>query len=193
MSSCYVCYNFIVSFIVTLVSIIQAHTVSLGVGASTLAVLNFFKAIADGTIDPTERRMMGVVYIVLRVAMVLILITTLFLVVYQQINSSSNELSAFSFGQITVLVILFLNAFVMTLGWMPSTFGPAIQAGSWYTLGTLSALFSVGLTEFSYLEFLLGYLTWVILAVSIVNGVMAYMKAKADELEEASEIKQNPA
>ncbi len=65
--------------IITLATIIQSMAISLGVGSSTLAIINFFVAIADGAIDETERKMMGVVYKVLRVAMVLILITTILL------------------------------------------------------------------------------------------------------------------
>lgn len=188
----FVCYNLGMSFIITLVAIIQSFSISLGVGSSTLAILNFFGAIADGTIDPTERRMMGIVYIVLRVAMVLILVSTLFLLVVEQIGNDAGELSAFAFGQITALSVLFINAVLMTLHWMPSTFGPSIQAGSWYTLGTLSALLPLGLTNFSYVEFLLGYLAWIVLAVAIVNGVMAMMKAKNEERIER-EQNENPA
>ncbi len=66
----------------------------------------------------------------------------------------------------------------MTLRLMPSTFGPALQAGSWYTLGTLAALVPLGLTTFTLTEFFLGYITWLILAIAIVNGVMAILKHK---------------
>lgn len=176
------------TFIITLVAIIQSFSISLGVGSSTLAILNFFNAIADGSIDPTERRMMGVVYIVLRVAMVSILVTTLFLIVLDQANNETETLSAFAFGQLTALAILFINAVLMTLHWMPSTFGPSIQAGSWYTLGTLAALLPLGLTDFAYYQFLLGYIAWIVLAVAIVNGVMAILKARLDEKK-----KENPA
>lgn len=173
------------TFIVTLVAIVQSFAISLGVGSSTLAILNFFTAIADGTIDPTERRMMGIVYKVLRVAMGLIMVTTLFLIFSQQGNNL-NGLSAFSLGQITALAVLFLNATLMTLHIMPSTFGPAIQAGSWYTLGTLAAQQSLQLTDFSYLEFLLGYLAWIVLAIGVVNGAMELMKAKREANEKQS-------
>jgi hypothetical protein len=169
------------SFIITLVAIIQSFAISLGVGSSTLAILNFFGAIADGTIDETERRMMGIVYVVLRIAMVAILLSTIIVITANQVNSGGGSLPTYAFGQITVLVILFLNAILMTLHWMPSTFGPAIQAGSWYTLGTLAALLPLQLTDFTYLQFLLGYFTWIILAVGIVNGTMAWMKSKREE------------
>jgi len=159
-----------------LTSIIQSFSISLGVGSSTLAITNFFAAIADGKIDETERRMMGIVYIVLRIAMVAILVTSVILISIEVTISGFLGLTAFAYGQIIVIATLYLNAALMTARIMPSTFGPAIQAGSWYTLGTLAALAALGITGFSMPEFLLGYLTWIVLAVSIVNGTMAILK-----------------
>jgi hypothetical protein len=82
-------------------------------------------------------------------------------------------MSAFSIGQLIVILALFVNAMLMTAHMMPSNFGPALQAGSWYTLGTLAALVPLGLTGFDIIEFFMGYITWLVLTVSIVNGVMA--------------------
>lgn len=168
------------TFFITLVTIIQTFSISLGTGASTLAIINFFVAIADGTIDETERKMMGIVYIVLRVAMVLILLTTMLLIAPEYSSVGLAGLSAFSVGQIVVLLVLYTNALLMTAHLIPTTFGPAIQAGSWYTLGTLVALQILGMTGFTLLDFFMAYVTWVILAVSIVNGTMAWMKAKRE-------------
>jgi hypothetical protein len=67
---------------IVLITILQTFSISLGVGSSTLAIINFFVAIADSKIDETERIMMGVVYTVLKVAMVLILTTTIILISY---------------------------------------------------------------------------------------------------------------
>jgi hypothetical protein len=64
---------------------------------------------------------------------------------------------------------------------MPSTFGPSLQAGSWYTLGTLMALLSVGATDFTFTQFLLGYITWLVLTVAIVNGIMAILKHQKEQ------------
>lgn len=161
--------------LITFATILQTFSISLGVGSSTLAILNFFAAIADGKIDETERRMMGIVYIVLRIAMVLILLSSISLIVLNQMSGAFN-LTPFVMGQLLALAVLFINAVLMTLRLMPSTFGPAIQAGSWYTLGTLTALIPVGLTDFTFTAFLLGYVTWIILAIAIVNGTMAILK-----------------
>lgn len=162
----------------TLISIIQSFSISLGVGSSTLAISNFFVAIADGSIDDTERKMMGVVYIVLRVAMIMILISTLVILSLKYAATGLSEMSAFHFGQIFATLILFVNAMLMTAHLMPSNFGPAIQAGNWYTLGTLSALLPLGLTGFTFTQFFLAYVTWLVLAVAIINGIMAILRGK---------------
>ena len=164
--------------ILILVAILQSFAVSLGVGSSTLAVTNFFVAIADGKIDETERKMMGIAYIILRVAMVLILITTLLLMVGSLARTDSMLLTPFTVGQLVALLVLYVNAILMTLRIMPSTFGPAFQAGSWYTLGTLQALFALSLTHFTYLQFFLSYIAALVLMVSVINGTMAYLKSR---------------
>ncbi|MEK7462089.1 MAG: hypothetical protein AAB618_00750 [Patescibacteria group bacterium] len=164
----------------TLAAIIQSFSISLGVGSSTLAIATFFVAIADGSINPDERKMMGVVYIVLRIAMVLILTTTL-IILAAQYTANSFEFAPFLIGQLFVVVILFVNAMLMTAHLIPSNFGPAIQAGNWYTLGTLSALLPLGLTTFSFTQFFIAYITWIVLAIAIVNAIMAWQMAKRNK------------
>lgn len=166
------------TFFLTLVAIIQSISISLGTGSSTLAILNFFVAIADGTIDETERRMMGIVYVVLRVAMWMILASTLILVSVDYSTVGLAGISAFTYGQLFALAILFINATLMTAHIMPSTFGPAIQAGSWYSLGGLLALQVQGAVNFTFLQFFLGYTAWIVLAIGIVNGAMAIQKSR---------------
>ncbi|MFT7644380.1 MAG: hypothetical protein ACI9BF_000023 [Candidatus Paceibacteria bacterium] len=163
---------------ITLVAILQPFSISLGVGSSTLAIVNFFVTIADGAIDETERRMMGVVYVVLRVATLMILLTTGALVSIEFTNGGIVGFSTIIYAQLLTLIMLFVNASLMTARVMPSTYGPALQAGSWYTLGTLSALQIVGIVNFSFLNFLFGYITWLILAVAIVNGIMSVLAAR---------------
>ena len=159
--------------IIILGTVLQGAAISLGMGASTLAIINFFVAIADGTIDPGERKMMGVVYVILRVAMVLILGTFLILLAAQYIIGNPITLNLV---QLTLIAVLYGNAILMTKRIMPSTVGPALQASSWYTLGIMTALIPLGYTAFSYSQFLLGYATMIVFAISLVNGTMAYLK-----------------
>lgn len=155
--------------------IVQTLSISLGVGSSTLAIVNFFVAIADGKIDEHERRMMGVVYKVLRVAMAGILISTLCVFVLSYVKVPQFE--ALQLQIASLLVVLCINAVLMTLRKMPSAFGPAIQVSAWYSTGFLIAFDRV-MWNLSYLQFVIFYLVMFTLAVSVINGLMMHLKQK---------------
>lgn len=164
--------------LIILIAIVQTFAISLGVGSSTLAIVNFFVAIADGRIDETERRMMGIAYIILRIAMLTILITSSIILGYNSQHLGLGAFTLYVISQFVLIFVLYTNALMMTMRIMPSTFGPAIQAGTWYTLGVLAALVPLGLNEFTFVNFILAYITTLTLAVSLINGIMAYLKYK---------------
>jgi hypothetical protein len=165
-----------------ILSVIQSMGISLGVGASTMAILNFFTAIADGKIDETERNFMGITYIVLRVAMGVILFTWLLLAMFGYGTLGLEYFKGYLMAQTILVIVLFVNAFLMTVRIMPSTFGPAIQASTWYALGFIFTIYSLGLTHLNLMVFTFSYITLVLLAVSLINGVMAYLKAKRENI-----------
>ncbi len=165
----------------TLFAVLQSFAISLGVGSSTLAILNFFSAIADGTIDATERRMMGIVYRVLRVAMLAIVATTVVLVGTEISYNGIGGLTGVQTGQCLVILVLCVNAVLMSKHIVPSNIGPALQAGSWYALGALIAMQAQSMNSFSILQFCLTYALWLVVVVFIVNGVMSHLKKKRRE------------
>ena len=170
------CYYIRMETAYIVVSVLQTIAVSLGVGSSTAAVTQFFVAIANGKIEEGERRIMGVVYILLRVAMGLILMTTLAQAAILYNVIALRYINPFTVGIWTIIAVLYINAILMTLHWMSSRFGPGIQAGSWYTLGITFALVPLGLTDFTYQQFFLAYAGMVILGTAIVNGIMSYQQ-----------------
>lgn len=164
-------------FVFTISAIVQSMAVSLGVGCSTVAIINFFVAISDGQIDENERKMMGIVYVLLRLSMVFILLSTTIIACLYFI-AGTNYFMAFTMSYWTLLVVLYTNAILMTKRKMPSNIGPALQASTWYTLGILTALIPLELTAFSYFQFVIGYLSAIALAIAVVNGTMAYLKVR---------------
>jgi hypothetical protein len=148
--------------------VLQSIGISLGVGSSTLAIINFFVAIKDGTISADERKMMGVVYVVLRVAMGLILYGLI-----------AGGLVAYSTNVIAVwllLFVLYINALLMTLRIMPSSFGPSIQAGTWYSLGIMFSLTQTTGVTFTVTQFVIWYVTFVVFVTILVNVLMQVFK-----------------
>jgi len=161
------------------VMLLQSMVISLGVGSSTIAIINFFVAIADGKIDPQERAMMGIVYKVLRISMIFILVCALLIAVMTGM-AGVEYWSDFTAGMWTLIIVLYVNAVLMTKHIMPSNIGPALQASTWYTLGIIMSLIPLGLAGFSYFEFIVGYLAAVALAIGIVNGIMHYLKKQRE-------------
>jgi hypothetical protein len=164
-------------FFILLTAVLFTMASSLGVGSSTIAILNFFVAIRDGVIDPTERAMMSIVYVVLRVAMIALFLTLSILTASAFYHSGSAALTSTLIIQWAALGVLYLNAILMTLRIMPSKFGPAIQASSWYTLGLVTTLASLGITM-SVAGYTCFYLTLMATATILINGVMQYLKKK---------------
>jgi hypothetical protein len=153
--------------------------VSLGVGCSTVAITQFLVALKDGEVDQTERKMLGVVYILLRVAMVAILATLLVQAgIIYYITGSFLFVSPFFLALYSAVAVLYLNAIGMTMHWIPLNLGPAFQATSWYTLGILMALVSLNLIDFNYLEFVLVYVGAGILVAAGLNLVMRRLRPK---------------
>lgn len=161
--------------IIILLTILFNIALSLGVGSSTLAIINFFVAIADGNINPDERRMMGVVYTVLRVSMILLFIISLLLVSLNVQQAGIITYSPLVISTWILLFVLYLNAILMTLRIMPSAFGPSIQAGTWYSFSIATTLSTLGII-FTVTQFVLVYISFVLFVTLLVNGTMMYLQ-----------------
>ncbi len=161
---------FVLSFV------IMAIGIALGVGASTIALGNFFAALADGKIDTEERHLMGVAYAILRVAMVVIAAAFLvqLMLGYVGISTPYDDLTvATSFA--FLIVLLYGNAILMTYHRMPHNFGPAVQVAGWYVLGIMEALATLHITSFSVLTFLWAFGVMLTASVVVVNLGMHYL------------------
>lgn len=160
--------------------VLQGMGISLGVGASTLAIIFFFLAIKDGQISRDERSYLGVIYVVLRVAMGIILVTSVLAGIFGYLNFGSEYFTPYICAQAILTAVLFVNALLMTIHVMPSTFGPAIQASSWYSLGILAAVYAQGMQNLNILVFVFAYGTLIFFAISFINAMMAYLKEKRE-------------
>jgi len=153
--------------------IIHSSMIGLGIGASTIAITGFVVALMDGEFDASERNMMGVVYLSLRIAMVGIVLSSIAVWLLQRDF----------FGTVTmpmwVLIgVLFVNAFLMTKHWISVKLGPAIQAGTWYSLGFFITIFVFDLAPITLTNFLVAYVLVLIAAVIIVELFMRYFKRR---------------
>lgn len=118
-----------------LVPVVFQLGLTLGVGASTFALTFYILATKDGTIDDSEKHLMHAVYTVLRVGMGLIALGLL-----------GSLLGGYLAGDAvywmfwTLLIVITLNAILMTKHMMPMQYGPVLAGGSWYSLFFLDVL-----------------------------------------------------
>lgn len=154
--------------------IFQASSIALGVGSSTLAISSFLYAIAnDNKIDPSERRMLGVIYWALRTAMFGIVLTT----------GCIHLVEPEFFGAVGLYVwilvgVLFGNALAMTKRWVSSKYGPALQAATWYTLGFLVTIHMFELFAVDYQTFIALYAADIVFTLILVNAVLRWVHKK---------------
>ncbi len=161
-----------------LVTVIGSAAVALGMGASTFAIIFYFMSIRNPQLRETGRPYNKAVFIVLRVAMVLILLTELAKIgFYLGAGVHVAELFAADFLLFvwTLVGVLYANAILMTLRSMPMKLGPALQATSWYALGIITALSFVSM---SYLPLLLVYAAAVLIAAVIIELVRQKLTPK---------------
>ncbi|HEX9608674.1 MAG TPA: hypothetical protein VGA06_00475 [Candidatus Paceibacterota bacterium] len=119
----------------TLLIALDLLEIGLAAGASTFALTFYFMGIKDEVIDASERRFMGAVYFVLRVAIVVIVVTELFYILYWGFDAftlvKTMEVLWFRW---MLLGIIVANALLMHFHKMPMWLGPALAGGSWYAL-----------------------------------------------------------
>ncbi|GIW68915.1 MAG: hypothetical protein KatS3mg100_409 [Candidatus Parcubacteria bacterium] len=140
-----------------LVAILLQLGMGLAVGSSTFAVIFYFKAKRDGVIDAKERSFLHIVYRVLRIALSIIVLSLIILSLsaYQSGVWPYFATSTYWLFWIIIAVII-VNALLMDWHLMPMNLGPAIAAGSWYTLYLTYTLRMLGI-DFLPLPILLVY------------------------------------
>ncbi|MBP7805127.1 MAG: FAD-binding oxidoreductase [Candidatus Pacebacteria bacterium] len=145
-----------------IVDIIYTLGLTLGVGSSTFALIFYIRALEDGVVDPSEKRFMHTVYIVLRIGMVLIGIGLVGLL---------STKSATLILQWILLIIITINAVLMAYRYMPMKYGPVIAGGSWYSLFLVS---KTPIANFNAYWLLVCYASFLI----FVYVVFQYLKSK---------------
>lgn len=157
-----------------IVILLQGSFIALGVGSSALVIASFLTAIAnDDTIDLGERRMLGVIYIALRLAMVGILVMTGCIQIFIP------ELYAPIASYIWILIaILFLNAILMSKHLISSRIGPSLQAATWLSFGFLMTMYNFNLFEITPTFFGVLYGAVFIFTLVLVNSVISFVRSR---------------
>jgi len=105
------------------------------VGSSTFAITFYMVALSDGTIDPSEKRLMHTVYHVLRIGQALLILALIGFALQPGFVVTNVYIA-----QWFLIGVVVLNGLLMTKHVMPMRFGPILAGGSWYALFFVSTL-----------------------------------------------------
>ncbi len=171
-----------------IVQTINGMAISLGVGGSTFALIFHFMGMRSTVAHDVGRPYQKVVYVVLRVAMVLIFVTEATKIsLYLYTGTPLKVLLGVSVLTFlwTVIAVLFINPVLMTFHLMSNKLGPAIQAASWYTLGTLVSLQNI---TYAYLPLVLTYLGGILAIAVVIELISQKMTVQPSLLTSADAV-----
>ncbi len=144
-----------------LAQLFRTYTVGLCLGVSTIVLTFYFVFVAKGQAVPAEKRMMHIVFTVLRIGMILVVLSELTSLLYNyhvQNVTYWTENPEF-FMRLTVFAVIVANALAMEFRKISMWLGPVFAGGSWYAYFFFSVWIETGS---NYSTLLLGYLAWLI-------------------------------
>lgn len=119
----------------TVISFIFQTGLSIGVGSSTVALTLYLIALSDGKLEPSERHMLGGVYVILRIGMILIATGLALSFIFETVARDLQY--AFQWAMLGALTT---NAVLMTYHKISMQFAPALQGATWYALFFVTVL-----------------------------------------------------
>lgn len=141
----------------------------LGVGGATFIEIFINKALADGTVDPTESSFLKTTYRVVRIGLILSLLSGFgFLLMYKLTGQNFKLYNPILWAKMTMIVIIAVNAVLLEMRKINLFWGSAFSFVSWYSVLIISPFLS-GAPKFSYLEVVFGYIVAVLVGAVVLD------------------------
>ncbi|MBI3956532.1 MAG: hypothetical protein HY340_00895 [Candidatus Kerfeldbacteria bacterium] len=122
---------------------------ALGVGGATFAEIFYQKAIADGTVDPTEGAFLRTTYRILRIGMILLVLSGFgYFLLFRLEDHGSRLYSEKIWAKLTIVALILVNAILLELRKIPYWLGSSISITSWYAALILGTWGRRGLSYF---------------------------------------------
>ncbi len=161
------------------VNLFHQYAVGLSVGASTFAMVFYYYVVSQGETHPEQRKMMHIVYFILRIGMMLIVLSefVIFQYNYQVNNYLYWTANPEVLMRLTIFSVIVINAVLMHKRLISMWIGPALAGGSWYAFFFMSVFVDIRWVEFGYdyPTLLLGYLSWLVIVATFLFFLRLYL------------------
>lgn len=150
----------------------------LGVGGATMIEVHLNKALADGSMSPDERGMLGLNFTVLRIGLVLAVLSGVgFIILYQSTGQEwrlQNPVFWVKMGMVLVVLVnaLLLQAHKISLYW-----GSAFSFVTWWTIMILGFFLTNGV-RYGWFELIAVYGVSIVVGAFILHKIRGYIKSK---------------
>lgn len=150
---------------------------AVGVGASTLAIVNHIVSLNNGVVSNDEKTLMTANQMLLRTAMVLLFLSSLGLLAFATQNLG---LGAYTPSLLATWILLFILYCVMVLAslrYLPEVIALSLQAVTWYMLSIVTTLSTYSVV-FTVTQFMTFYWLFVLVLLLGFSGLLAYYEGK---------------
>lgn len=151
-----------------IVSGIYQFGVSLGVGASTVAITLWLIAQSAGPMNADKGMMLKGIYKILRVGMIAIGVGLILSLLFHTVVRDLQYAMQWAF-----FGVLCMNAILMTYHKIPMSFAPALQAATWYALFLITVI-PVALLPAVVVACI--YVAWVFVVYLVIRSAIEHGK-----------------
>jgi len=148
----------------------------LGVGGVTMIEVHLNKALADGTMSPDERGMLGLNFTVLRVGPVLSFFTGLgFVILYYMTGNETRLQNPVFWAKMFMVVIIVINALLLQSHKVSLYWGSALSFVSWW-MAALMGMFLTQGVRFGFIEIMVTYIALIVAGAFILHKIRNFFK-----------------
>ncbi|MFQ5541142.1 MAG: hypothetical protein ACE5F4_02760 [Candidatus Paceibacteria bacterium] len=157
-------------------ALIVTHIIGtvLGVGAATFAEIFLLSYLKDGTMDASESKTLKIIYTVMRFGLALAVLSGFgFLIEYRLEGNAAYLFNEALWAKMVIVLVLVLNAWLLTARVIPLWLGSALSFASWY--GALFVGFLIGPTEYGFFYIIAFYVASVFFVAVALWIVRAFL------------------
>lgn len=141
----------------------------LGVGSATFAEIFYMRAMKDGEVDPEEGATLKIVYRIIRIGLFLAVFSGFgFLLYYRLIGSEYLLYDPKLWAKMAIVIIIMINAIMLTTRSIAFWLGSAISITSWYAALILGSWRTY---PYSFVQTMVGYIISVAVMVVVLHFV----------------------
>ena len=150
------------------VFLIVSHVIGtvFGVGGVTFAEIFYLRAIKDGKVDPKEGSALKIIYRLVRIGLFLTVFSGFGFLLYFRLTGNIEQLyDPKLWAKLTIIVIIMINAIMLSMRSIVLWLGSAISLTSWYMTMILGSWRSY---PYGFMDTMVGYVITVIVVAIVL-------------------------